>query len=147
VPDYVRFLRTGDNVIGIWTTSHADRWRLDSVVRVTHAVDELAAPGERVIALWPGYLVQSHAAPFPGLENNSATYFSGRLTSEQMVKYHIAGERAVEAALAAHDPRLFVLGNEDSMLVRAAPYEALLARHGYERVRTVGGATIWSPSR
>ena len=64
-----------------------------------------------------------------------------------MSKYHIASERAIGIALAARTPRLFVLGNQDSMLVEAEPYEAMLARYGYARIRAVGGGTIWSAPR
>ena len=85
--------------------------------------------------------------PFPGLENNSATYLSGRLTAEQLRKYHIASERTIEAALARHNPRLFVLGNEDSMLLEAQPYQAMLVRQGYTQVRVVAGATLWIAPR
>jgi hypothetical protein len=145
--DYPRFLRTGKGVTGIMAEFRAFRWKTDAVAAVTRTIDELAAPREQVMSLWPGYLIESRAMPFPGLENNSATYLSGRLTAEQLRKYHIASERTIEAALARHNPRLFVLGNEDSMEVEAQPYQAMLVRQGYTQVRVVAGATLWIAPR
>jgi len=145
--DYSRFLHSGKDVIGIVREDRALSWQVDSVVAVSHAIDELAEPGERVVSMWPGYLLESKAAPFPGLENNVATYLAGEITSEQRSKYHIASAGDIEAALKARDPRLFVLGNQESMLVEAAPYETMLARLNYTCVGTVGGATLWRAPR
>jgi 4-amino-4-deoxy-L-arabinose transferase-like glycosyltransferase len=44
----------------------------DGVARVSDVLDASTAPGERVLALWPGPLLESHATPVRGFENDYA---------------------------------------------------------------------------
>jgi Dolichyl-phosphate-mannose-protein mannosyltransferase len=141
IPDYQRFLTTGDRVIGI--DGRAPNFRISAIRAVSQAIDEQIRPGERVMSLWPGYIFESRAEPFAGLENNSATYFADRLSPAEQARYHILSLRGIQTDIAAHGPRLVVVGNQRSMSVLAEPFEKVLVRSGYRVVREIGDSKLW----
>lgn len=96
------------------------------------------------MSLWPGYVFESRAVPFPGLENNTGRERADALSSVELARYHIVSQDRVEAELRAHSPSVFVLGNQESMHVEAAPYESMLPKYGYTCVRTIGNTSIWT---
>jgi 4-amino-4-deoxy-L-arabinose transferase-like glycosyltransferase len=145
--DYKRFLNTGDGVNGIRGQQLAPNWRIDAVRAVSRAIDELTVPGECVMSLWPGYIFESNAVPFPGLENNTGRERAGVLTSSQLAHYHILPQEQIDRELSHHGPRLVVVGNQESMFIHADPYTAMLARYGYRMVRRIGDTSIWSAPR
>jgi hypothetical protein len=95
------------------------------------------------MSLWPGYIFQSKAEPYPGLENNSATYMADRLSPEQLARYRILSPGGILAAIAARRARLVVLGNQESMLVEPEPFEKALIAAGYRAVSRIGDTRIW----
>src|SRR5690606_13151515 len=56
-------------VTGIERPEAAVSWNLSAIRAVSREVNELTVPGEPVLVIWPGYLLETHAAPFPGMEN------------------------------------------------------------------------------
>ena len=97
----------------------------------------------------PGYLVQSRAKPAPGFENNTGREFTSQISPERMAKYHIVPQNQVEAQIAAHIPRLVVVGNQESMHAAfdARSYERVLEQYGYQRNYVVGSASLWTAPR
>ena len=153
VPSLRRYLVTGDHVIGLLGTQDAHNWTLEEVSAVSAAIDQLAAPNEKIASLWPGYIFASKADPYPGFENNFGRTISRKLTVEQMAKYHIISESDIEADFAAHTPRIAVLGNRtfvdrDVRDVCDNPRKVrdcarILLSNGYTVVRTIGDASIF----
>jgi hypothetical protein len=143
IPDYRRFLSTGTQVAD--GPARAPNWRIPAISAVSRAIDEQIRPAERVMSLWPGYIFQSKAEPYAGLENNSATYFADdRLSPSEQVRYHILSPRSIQADIAAHRPRLVVIGNQESMMgVKPEPFEKVLASNGYKVVRKIGDSKLW----
>ena len=78
--DFCKCLTTGDEM-------PAGR-RLQRVLEVSQAIDQVASPGEMVASFWPAYVFQSKATPFPGFENDFGFRFSEKLTSQQRARYH-----------------------------------------------------------
>jgi len=99
------------------------------------------------MSLWPGYVFESHAAPFPGLENNTGRDRVETVRSYQLADYHILSQDKIALELARHNPRLVVVGNQESMFVTADPYLAILSRCGYRMIRKIGDVSIWSAPR
>jgi hypothetical protein len=147
VGDYSRFFVTGIGVNGIRDPKRAPNWSIDAVRSVSRAIDGLAIPDERVMSLWPGYVFESHAAPFPGLENNTGRDRADAVSYYQLADYHILSQDQIDRELSRHNPRLVVVGNQESMFVTAEPYIAMLSRYGYRMVRKIGDASIWSAPR
>ena len=144
IPDYRRFLITGDNVFGIGGPAGAHNWRISTITEMSRAIDERIRPGERVMSLWPGYVFQSMAEPYAGLENNAGTYFGDRLSPAKQARYHILSPRGILADIASHVPRLVVVGNQETMRLGRKPFEEMLARSGYKVAREIGDSRLWS---
>jgi hypothetical protein len=152
-PSLRRYLFTGYNVASILGTPDAHNWTLDNVIAVSAAIDQLAAPHEKIASFWPGYIFASQAEPYPGFENNFGRTISRKLTAEQMAKYHIIAQSDIEAGFAAHTPRIVVLGNRtfmdrDPRDICDDPDEVrecakILLSDGYTVVRTIGDASIF----
>ena len=87
-------------------------WSLERVIEVSRAIDQIAKPGEEVASFWPGYVFQTGAIPFPGLENDFGLLISERLSPAQRLKYHILSSTEIEDDFAAHTPRIVVLGDQ-----------------------------------
>jgi hypothetical protein len=147
--DLGRFTRTGDGLNGIRSRTLAPNWSVDAVRSVSRAIDQFAGPGESVLSLWPGYIFESKAAPFPGLENNTGRERVDALRPGDAARYHILPQDEIERQIADLKPRLVVIGNQESMFVEASPYLEMLNRSGYRVVATVLGSSIWlaPPSR
>jgi hypothetical protein len=145
IPDVTRFVSSGEDVVGVWRPELAVNYKLDSVIAMSHKLDEYASPGEPVMSLWPGYLVQSKAQPLPGFENNTARELMGRLSGEQMSRYHIVSQSQIGEQIRAHIPRLVMVGNQESMDedFDAASYEKILLESGYRREYLQGDASLW----
>jgi len=142
--DCMRFLETGQGVDGILDRDRASDWRIDTVKAVSRGIDELADPGERVMSFWPGYYLESGAEPPPGFENNTGRERAYVLRPGELSHYHIVSGRQIARTLASHNPRLVVLGNQESMAIEAEPYAEMLVRSGYVAVRRIDHASIWS---
>ena len=113
---------------------------------VSRTIETLAHPGETVISFWPGYLVESTAAPYSGLECDTGITFSEKLNPNQLVAYHIASRGRVERAILSRTPRIVVLGNQEywqQFRQSQQPYAEALARAGYAVSRQIGGALVY----
>jgi len=137
------YVLAGD-VIGIDDPDEAPNWTLARVREVSKAIDEVALPQETIASLWPGYIFESQAAPYPGFENNFGWGVSWQLTPQERTKYHVISQEDFESGLAAHVPRIVVLGNdvlrEDP---RGSGYAHILKAKGYALARTIGSASIY----
>ena len=148
IKDYGRFLRNGSGLEGI-LPNLVGNYRVDSVVAMSRRIDAIASPGESVMSLWPGYLVQTKANPAPGFENNTARDFVSQISPERMAKYHIVPQSQIEAQITTHKPRLVVVGNQESMYAGfdAQSYERVLQQNGYQRDYVIGSASLWTAPR
>jgi hypothetical protein len=147
IGDVRRFTQTGEGLNGIRDPVLASNWKIDSVRDVSRAVNQLAAPGEAVMSLWPGYIFESEAVPFPGLENNTGRERVDALKPGDAARYHILPQDQIELEIARHAPGVVVIGNQESMFIEAAPYVEMLIRSEYSIVCTIGGASIWLAPR
>jgi hypothetical protein len=145
--DYRRFTRTGEGLNGIRGLERAQNWNIDNVRAVSHAIDELTVPGECVVSLWPGYIFESAASPFPGLENNTGRDRVDALKPGDAARYHIVSKDRIGNEIAHHNSRIIVIGNQESMFVEAGPYNEMLIRAGYTVVRKIGDTSIWQAPR
>ena len=143
IPAYRRYLVTGEHAVGIPRREMASNWRIAAIVSVSQAIDERIRPGERVLSLWPGYIFQSTAQPYSGLENNSGTSLAGRLSPAEQARYHMLPPSALLADIAARLPRLVVLGNHEYADVVTEPFEKALVSSGYRVESRLGETTLW----
>ncbi|MGA3055471.1 MAG: glycosyltransferase family 39 protein [Candidatus Korobacteraceae bacterium] len=151
VRDFRRYLITGDGVPGV-KAGDPDDWKLQRVIEVSRAIDQIARPGEEVASFWPGDIFQTNAVPLPGFENDFATPVADKLSSQQRTRYHIISPTEIESNFAAHRPRVAMLRNhilaaatkgDLNGLRMAEGFRRSLLADGYTVVRAVGETSIY----
>jgi hypothetical protein len=152
--DFRRYLITGEGIPGVrWARDKGD-WRLQRILAVSQAIDQIAKPGEMVASFWPGDIFQSKATSFPGFENPFALAVSEKLTAQQRARYHILSPADIESDFAAHTPRIVILRGQvfsavptDEELRRLHDlmdtFKISLLAHGYTLVRSIGDISIY----
>ena len=151
--DFRRYLITGAGVPGVKAAPDKGDWTLPRVLEVSKAIDEIAAPNEIVASFWPGDIFQTKAEPFPGFENPFGLPVAEKLSDVQKARYHIVSSSEVEADFAACKPRVVVLRNQIISPASAEEHGSIwdngdefrnsLVAHGYQKVRSLGGISIY----
>jgi 4-amino-4-deoxy-L-arabinose transferase-like glycosyltransferase len=142
-PSLRRYLFRG-GINGVWNVADAPNWTLTGVSAVSHAIDQLAAPNERVASFWPGYIFSSKAEPYPRFENDFGWLITTKLTPDQRAKFKIGALADIDAAFSAHTPRIVVVGNnENGGLSSTSEYVKALQADGYTAARTIGATSIF----
>jgi len=145
VPDFRKYITTGEGIASVGRARDKGDWRLQRVVEVSEAIDQMASPGEVVASFWPGYIFQTKAIPLSGLENDFLLPVSGKLTARQREQYHVLSLSEIESSFAAHTPRIVVLGNQNRLVeeVMGQAAESSLRAQGYTLARSIGDASIY----
>lgn len=149
VPDFRKYLVTGDGIPTVRTVRDPSDWRLGAVRAVSNSIDQLAFPGQAVASFWPGYLFESHAVPVSGLETDCGIPIADKLTEAQRGKYHIISWPELSANFERQWPRIVVLQDHYGRQNMLAP-EVLdavipntLRSHGYSVTRSFGDTFIF----
>jgi hypothetical protein len=82
---------------------------LSAMKRVASAVDSVTEPGDRVLTMWPGVLVGSHARPYRRLENHFALKKGHKVPKAQREKLHVMSRDDVWHLLMNKEPETVVL--------------------------------------
>jgi uncharacterized membrane protein len=148
VPTYRHYLFTGENVPGIEDSIDAPNWTLQQVTAVSHAIDEFASPGEKVVSFWPGYIFASRADAYPGFENDFGLVVARKLSREKREKYHVPSSAEIVDEFASHGPRLVVIGNQGPVSggPKYSSAVGVVRTYGYALVRMVGETSIYERS-
>jgi hypothetical protein len=145
--DFRKYLITGDGVPAVRGAYDRDDWRLSKILEVSSAIDQFAVPNEVVASFWPGYIFQTHALPFPGLETDCGLAIAGKLTPEEMAQYHIVSWSQMGSSFASKAPRVVVVPNHQRYLggevVGDRAKSSLLANH-YLLAKIVGDTSIYT---
>jgi len=146
VGDLRKYLVTGDGIASVRFSRDKNDWTIRRASEVSRAIDQVAGPGEMVLSLWPGYLFQTQAHPFPGFENDYTYYISEKLSPAQRARYHAVSPGDMEGNFSRHVPCTVVLGNENHLLKTFAgdSMENSLRVHGYTLVRVIGDTSVYS---
>jgi hypothetical protein len=130
---YVSWL--GPTVPGLYKVDPHD-WSLPAIRAVSGAIERSNQTGQQVLAFWPGYLVETHAAPVTGMENTSWLMVVNEVES---TREHpkIASQRSVDMALAQHEPDVVVLG-----VLTPERYRDLVLADGYALADNVRGVEL-----
>jgi 4-amino-4-deoxy-L-arabinose transferase-like glycosyltransferase len=146
VPIFRQYLFTGRKVPGIHGAADVPNWTLDRLGEVSQAVNELAQPGEPVASFFPGYIFATHAAPFPGLEDNYGIWVAPLLPQQKRKQYHLITPGDVAKALAQHQPRLVVVCSNQGEWNAALDYkacDAALRASEYKVARKLGDIAVY----
>jgi hypothetical protein len=149
LPVFRQYLFTGKKVPGLRDMDDAPNWTLPRLTQVSQASDELARPGEQVLSFFPGYLFATHAAPYPGMENNFGMWVAPDLSPAKREQYHLITAADVARALARRETRLVVVSSNQGDWNGELDYAACLAAlraYGYRPVRQIGDIYIYAGS-
>lgn len=140
VLDVAQETKTGDLTGGFLGST----LRMPTARDVTRAIDARAAPGETVLAFWPGHLVGSHADPVPGFENDFAVrgVEFAALSPADARRHHLASATALEGLIRGHGVRLIAHGP----LGDASPrrdWRRIIVASGYRPVARFGLTTLY----
>ena len=142
--DVTRYLSSGVHVPGIAKAENAIDFRLDSVRQVSREIDNRIVPGEPVLSLWPGYLLESRGECLPGMETHVGLSIAPRLSSTAAARLRIRTQPEIETGRERQDPCLVVLGNERSMHNLGDEYPPILKQDGYRLEYKLGHTEIYS---
>lgn len=118
----------------------------DRPARVQEVADFVAArtaPGEEVLASWPGYLFGTDAKPVAGLENDFGPHDAETLTPEEARRYHLITDDQVEELIRQHRTRLVVV-KLWHVLPPVPDYDGAARQAGYRLVAEINGARIYA---
>jgi 4-amino-4-deoxy-L-arabinose transferase-like glycosyltransferase len=157
VGDFRRYFITGNGVPVVSRAQDREDWRLERILALSQAIDQVAQPGDMVASLSPGDIFQTKTTPFTGFENPFALAISEKLTAQQRTRYHISSPAEIEGDFATHTPRIVVLrdqvfsattGEEETRRMRRIieGFRTALLAHGYTLVRSMGGISVYVSS-
>ncbi|RIL11521.1 MAG: hypothetical protein DCC75_02175 [Proteobacteria bacterium] len=124
VPHFLAtYLESGKGVPWVKNTPHLEGKKPSGIQAVARKIDTAASPGEKVLALWPGYLVTSHAEPLHGLENHFGIKAAGKLPKDRRERYGILSHSQICSLLRRKQVRIAVI--EQSALRKGCLKQAL----------------------
>lgn len=125
-------------------TARSAENRISAVQDVAAVVGANTAPGEEVVAGWPGYLFGSGAVPVAGLENDFAPHEASFLSPEKAARYRMVTVEGVERMIRSHRTRLVVAKTWENNLPPIADFEGAARRSGYSLLAEVNGVKVFA---
>ncbi len=125
--DFHRYSFKGQKVPGIVRGGgYAEFWKIPNIQAMARLIDQnITAEGESVMSFWPGYLLESKASIFGGMENHSNMVISTELRPADREKYRIISNREIYLGFLEHKSRLVILTSRESGTARKYLEEAL----------------------
>lgn len=137
--EWIRYAIVGEDVIGV---DRPTPWTLSEAKRMARLLDDHADCGP-VLASWPGYLIESKATSFAGMENHFSTHARSHLESaEERQRRRVVSPSELPLLIASRAVPTVVLGNWTNYAFEADPTSVLEAS-GYRVITTLGGTNVW----
>ncbi len=139
--DYLRHLRTGENLIGIMTQDQANHYNLKNLRKIRERLQIECDSKEMIIGYWPGYLVGTPCQAYPGTENHFGIQIAEKLSPEKQQKYSVINNERIKQAITAGSAPLVLLGKREEnnqkirKLVNLAGYKSIWKNAGVEIFR------------
>lgn len=141
--EWNRYHLKGNDVLGV---DRPSAWTLGAAAEVGKVLDAYAECG-LVLASWPGYLLESSARPYAGLENHFSTLAGDALPSpEERGRRHVVSIADIEDLVETGAASTILVGNWQKETFKRDLTPAL-ERAGYRRANVSSDASLWvSPS-
>lgn len=105
--DIHRYTSSGRGVLSVLGPKESKT--LKAMKRVALAIDSVTEPGDRVLTMWPGVLVGSHARPYRRLENHFGLKKGHKVAQADRVKLHVMSRSDLWQILTRGEPETVVL--------------------------------------
>ena len=115
-----------------------------AVHEVSAAIDAHTRPGEPVLALWPGFVYESHARPIPGVESDFAVQAlrDTQLSTPHAHEYHMLTADEITAAIRSHQVKVIVISRQLSHLGNRR-WRTIMQQSGYRVIEHLPVGTVW----
>ncbi|NLF26094.1 MAG: glycosyltransferase family 39 protein [Deltaproteobacteria bacterium] len=127
--------------VALLKAGNSDNATLGAIKAVSAEINLRTKPGEVVLSRWPGYLLESHAQPYPGTENQFWVRVGHRLSAEDRRAYRIIDRNEFRTALT--DPKVKLVITEESALKGYFSKKALID-NGFKEVKQLRGVMIYA---
>jgi 4-amino-4-deoxy-L-arabinose transferase-like glycosyltransferase len=149
----INFTRPLDNYGGI--SFIGDTATLDGLSRVADAIDRNARPGERVLSLWPAPLLESHARPVAGFENDYAPrgVETAGVSASDAARYRMGTTAHLTELISGRRVRVVIVSplgipaTDKHTSAPARDWEAMIRASGYRRRALVGHTGVYVRGR
>lgn len=138
-----RYFTTGNGAL-ILTPNNPEHSRITSVQQVSQILDAGISEERYVLARWPGYLLETRALPYPGVENQFWIKTLSSITPTERRKYNIANRRQFLDALRDSDVKLAIV--EDTRQKFYLP-DRELATNQFTLVTRINGTLIYGRTK
>ncbi|MCB0318795.1 MAG: glycosyltransferase family 39 protein, partial [Bdellovibrionales bacterium] len=106
--DFNSYTNTGEGVHGIYETN-LEASRIKNIDQISKKIDEYVSPGDKVVSVWPGYLFESHAEIYPGMENQFWIRVENQLNDDQAKRYRVMTLRALQEVVRKQQVKLLII--------------------------------------
>lgn len=138
---YSRLFIQAENLPGLTRARASRELRIETAQRVAQHIDTLTTPGEVVLSHWPGYLIESHAEPYPGTENHFWVKIGNKVGGpEARRKLKIINRQELLQALS--DPKLRIVVIQSTLRPRYFPDNYINIK-GFTLESTLDGVEIF----
>jgi hypothetical protein len=107
--DLEQYLVSAQGVMGTGPFETRADWTLKRLQQVSRRLDTLTDQGDLVLALWPGYLAQTHAKPLPGTENPFGRRLVRSISEQHLTQFRIMSKKRLRESVEKEVPRVVVL--------------------------------------
>ena len=144
IADFYQYCYAGKKVPGVGGgPEYAQYWKISAIQSTSQLIDRnIAAEAEPVMSFWPGYLLESKAVIWPGMENHSSVVITVKMTPAQREKYRIVSLEEIFLGVLRQKTRLVILEVWDRGPGRASLTEAMKAS-GFAPILQIGAKEIY----
>jgi len=114
--------------------------RISTAREVAHEINALTEPGEVVLSQWPGFLVESHALPYPGTENQFWVRVGHRLDAEERRNFKIVNRAEFKEIVSNPDLKTVIIEKHKE---RRYFRGKVLEQNMFERAKEINGVYIY----
>lgn len=109
--DLRSYTRTGEGVIGINKEKNARNWTLERVRIINAKTEDLSQSTDKIVAFWPGYLLETSRSIHPGFENHFREIAARKLTPKDQKRYRVPSKQTVRALIRKREIDLVIFND------------------------------------
>ncbi len=133
LPDVYKYTRNGIGVLGVRSPEKAPDRKLAAMRSIAQMIDSQTLAGEKILCFWPGYLIDSHASAWPGLENHFSIKVADKVSPTERELFKILTKSEALDLIRNKQARYLLLspGQEKSRVkTLLKSYQQIGKRHG-----------------
>ena len=139
--DWIRYTERGQGLVSREDSGWVRRSTLAHVRRVSSVIDQYTSNGEKILAMWPGHLLETHAEAYSGLENHFGVRIATKLGIKTDERRHIISRNTLDSLMHSGEVRVIVVFPSSATYI--VPRIPVLKRLGYTKVFSDSGVSVF----